>query len=153
MHYPGYRQTSRQTIWPLSVLRSGALIIPLMGWSDPGYATPCQDLIALQATQCADLIAVFPGDNLGVTKETTVKPSTSLLPFKYLASAAQPSPELSPNFENATPPLLTSSDDSESAMSSQAADLYPVSTGIAAASLAGHAPIPNSARHCPKQQR
>lgn len=145
MNHPGYRHTSRQTIWPLSVLVSGVLILPLMGWSDPGYAALCQDPIALQATDCADWIAVFPRDNLGGTKETTVKPSTLLRPFQYWASAAHPSPELSPNCENATPPWFTPSEDLESAMSSQAVDRYPVSTDLAAASLAGNALIPATA--------
>jgi porin len=123
-------------------LGHGALIIPLMGWSEPGYATYCRDLVALQATNCADLIALFPRDNLGLTKETPDKPSPSLLPFGDLESAAQPSPERSPNLENATPSPLTPLDDSQAAMSSQAADLYPVAVDTAAGSLAENASSP-----------
>lgn len=141
MNYLGYRQISRPTNWSLSVLSSGALIIPLMGWSEPGHAAPCQDFVVLQAANCADSIAPFPMDSLRLTKTTMIKPSTSLLPFGNLESAAQPNLERSRNLENATPSHSILLNDLNAAISSQAADLYAIATAPAAGPLAGNAPI------------
>lgn len=65
--------------------------------------------------------------------------------FGYSESVAQPSMALSPVLENATTPPLTQVDNPTSAISTQAADLYPVETGTAAGgSLEGNASIPST---------